>query len=197
MRGKRGSSGRRTSKRRLGKWPWSRLPASTNTATTPAGCKALPALGQRRLGLSVRIPEQVHQARRGLARGGPPCQENWSPQPCSGPFSRSHSPRACSSTRTGVVPGRAANIAATPTAPSCTGTGPCVRRAAAASTTITPRPKASGLASKPRCSNYASGPFLPTWPTHRSASPTILTTIITTGCTLERFQVFLVRIKTS
>ncbi|GAC1385004.1 MAG: hypothetical protein NVSMB30_31790 [Hymenobacter sp.] len=43
---------------------------------------------------------------------------------------------------------------------------------------------ASGPASKRRCSNYASGPFSPTWPTRRPAWPTILTTTITTGCTL-------------
>ena len=49
--------------------------------------------------------------------------------------------------------------------------------------TITPRPKASGPASKRRSSNYASGPFLPTWPTRRPASPIILTTTITTGYT--------------
>ena len=42
---------------------------------------------------------------------------------------------------------------------------------------------AAGPASKPRCSNYASGPFLPTWPTRKPALPTILTTTITTACT--------------
>ena len=42
---------------------------------------------------------------------------------------------------------------------------------------------ASGPASKPRCSKGASGPFLPTWPMPKPASPTVLTTIITTACT--------------
>ena len=42
---------------------------------------------------------------------------------------------------------------------------------------------ASGPASKRRSSNYASGPFLPTWPTPKPASPSILTTIITNVCT--------------
>ena len=42
---------------------------------------------------------------------------------------------------------------------------------------------ASGRASKRRCSKSASGPFLPTWPTHKAAWPTILTTTITGDCT--------------
>jgi transposase InsO family protein len=39
-------------------------------------------------------------------------------------------------------------------------------------------------ASKRRCSNYASGQFLPTLRTRRPASPTILTTTITSACIL-------------
>ncbi|GAB3290580.1 hypothetical protein GCM10027511_03080 [Hymenobacter humi] len=42
---------------------------------------------------------------------------------------------------------------------------------------------APGPGSKRKCSSYASGPFLPAWPPHRPASPTILTTTIATGCT--------------
>ncbi len=38
---------------------------------------------------------------------------------------------------------------------------------------------AAGPGSKRRCSNSASGPFLPTWPTRRPASPTVLTTTTT------------------
>ena len=60
------------------------------------------------------------------------------------------------------TPTAAASTAATPTAPSCISTGPCVRRAAAVNATTMPKPKAYGPASKRRCSNYASGPFLPT-----------------------------------
>jgi len=42
---------------------------------------------------------------------------------------------------------------------------------------------ASGRASKPNCSNFVTGPSLPTWPTRKLASPTILTTTTTTGAT--------------
>ncbi|GAA4013886.1 hypothetical protein GCM10022408_28770 [Hymenobacter fastidiosus] len=43
--------------------------------------------------------------------------------------------------------------------------------------------EASGRALKRKCSNYASGPYLPIWPTRRPASRSILTIIITSGCT--------------
>jgi transposase InsO family protein len=68
---------------------------------------------------------------------------------------------------------------------SCsTTTRPCARRAAAATATIMRKLRVSGHASKRRCSNCASGPSLPTWPMPKPASPTILTTTITSGCTL-------------
>lgn len=41
---------------------------------------------------------------------------------------------------------------------------------------------ASGPASKRMHWNSASGPFLPTWPTPRPASPTVLTTLTTSAC---------------
>jgi len=67
---------------------------------------------------------------------GPRCRKNWSPRPYSGPFLPNHLPRTLSST-----PTAAASTAATLTAPSCTGTGPYVRRAAAANATTMPRLK--------------------------------------------------------
>jgi transposase InsO family protein len=48
---------------------------------------------------------------------------------------------------------------------------------------------ASGRASKRRCLNYANGLFSPTWPVPKRASPTILTTTITSACT----RVFAIR----
>ena len=42
---------------------------------------------------------------------------------------------------------------------------------------------AAGPASKRNCSNYASDPFLLTWPMPKPVSPNILTTVITTDCT--------------
>ena len=98
-------------------------------------------------------------------------------------FSPSRPPRDYSSTQTAVVPGRAGSTAATPTAPCSISTVPCARRAAAATATITRKPKVSGPASKRRYSNCVSGLFLPTWPTPRPASPTILTTTIMSACT--------------
>lgn len=72
--------------------------------------------------------------------------------------------------------------AATPIGNCCTTTGPCVRRAAAATATITRKPKACGRASKRRFLKSASGPFLPTWQMRSAASPIILTITITSGC---------------
>ena len=59
------------------------------------------------------------------------------------------------------------------------GPRPGSRIADAATATITPKPRACGPGSKPRSSNSATGPFLPTWPTRRPAWPLILTTTIT------------------
>ena len=72
--------------------------------------------------------------------------------------------------------------------PALRARGPCARRAAAvlpgrASATTTHKIKACDPAAKRRCLNSASGPFLPTWPMRRPASPSILTTTTTTDCT--------------
>ena len=45
------------------------------------------------------------------------------------------------------------------------------------------RRKVSGRASKPKSSNYVSGPFLPTQQTPNAMSPTILIITITSACT--------------
>ena len=116
-------------------------------------------------------------------RWGRPCRKNWSPRPYNAPFGLSRLPQAWWSTRTAGD-----NIAVTPTALCSTTTRPCARRAAAvvpgrATATITRKPKACGRASKRRCSKDASGPFLPTSRTRRPASPTILTTTITSAYT--------------
>ena len=121
---------------------------------------------------------------------GPRCRNNWSLRPRSGLFSPI---QTLSFTRTAVIPGRAANTAATLTVPCSTTIESSVCRVAAvvpseASNTTTPyrvrpRRKAASPASKRRCSNSASGPFLPSWPTHKSTSPTILTVTTATACT--------------
>ena len=68
---------------------------------------------------------------------------------------------------TAVVPGRAASTASMPTAPCCTGTGPCARRTGGANATTTsyrvrPKPKAVGRALKPRDSNAENSLLLRT-----------------------------------
>ena len=53
------------------------------------------------------------------------------------------------------------STAARPTTPCTTSTGPCARRAAAATATIMRKPRAAGPGSKPRYSDCANGLFLP------------------------------------
>ena len=148
----------------------------------------VPAAGQRRPGLSVRLSRPGQQAsggagKRGAGTWGPPCPQNWGPVPYDGPFGSSGPCRACPCTRVG-----AGSIGATPTVNCCTGTKPRARGVDAAAATIMPyrvrpRPKASGRASQRRSSKSASGPFLLIWLTRNAAWPTILTTPITGACT--------------
>ena len=156
----------------------------------------VPAAGQRRPGLSVRLSRPGQQASGGLARGGlasgglargghharrigDPCLTTGLLVPAvhAGPA------RALGSGRVG-----SGSIGATPTVNGCTGTKPRARGVDAAAATIMPyrvrpRPKASGRASQRRSSKSASGPFLLIWLTRNAAWPTILTTPITGACT--------------
>jgi hypothetical protein len=109
----------------------------------------------------------------------PPCRRSWLRPPCSALSGPSRPHRTYWST-----PTTAGSTAATGTASCSTTIKPWARRAAAATATIMRKLRVSGHASKRRCSKSANGPFLPTWPTPKPASPTILITTITSACTL-------------
>ena len=127
MRGKRGSSGWRTSKRRPVKRRWSRPLGSTSAATAPAGCKSRCAItGTGWVGSACTRPcaagpacaatESVRSAHDRLHARIALC-----PQPVAEP------PQAYSSTATALAPGRAPSTTATRVGNCSTTTQPCAR----------------------------------------------------------------------